>query len=156
MVSIWGSAEGRREPSRVRELTLHHHRPESRGVFVAQLVDATVPPVLGSQERLEQIVWNLLSNAVKFTPHHGRVEVHLETVSKYAQIRVLDTGKGIEASFIPYVFDDFRQADSTTTRAYGGLGLGLASGSEKRLNFKLNSSAIHLRQKYQADGKQDR
>ncbi|HEY9667642.1 MAG TPA: PAS domain S-box protein, partial [Coleofasciculaceae cyanobacterium] len=99
---------------------------QAKSITITTVLDTTVPPVLGSQERLQQIVWNLLSNAVKFTPHHGRVEVHLESVGKYAQIRVIDTGKGIEANFIPYVFDYFRQADSTTTRSSGGLGLGLA------------------------------
>ncbi|HEY9605482.1 MAG TPA: PAS domain S-box protein, partial [Allocoleopsis sp.] len=99
---------------------------QAKAIAIHTILDATVPPVLGSQERLQQVVWNLLSNAVKFTPHHGQVDVHLECVGKYAQIRVSDTGKGIEASFLPYVFDYFRQADGSTTRSSGGLGLGLA------------------------------
>jgi hypothetical protein len=72
------------------------------------------------------VVWNLLSNAVKFTPHQGQVEVRLDAIETVAQIQVIDTGKGIHASFIPYVFDYFRQADSSMTRSTGGLGLGLA------------------------------
>ncbi|HEY9644608.1 MAG TPA: hybrid sensor histidine kinase/response regulator, partial [Coleofasciculaceae cyanobacterium] len=99
---------------------------QAKSIQIETYLDATVPPVLGNQERLQQIVWNLLSNAVKFTPDQGRVAVHLETAGKSAQIRVSDTGKGIEVSFIPYVFDYFRQADSATTRSFGGLGLGLA------------------------------
>jgi CheY-like chemotaxis protein len=75
---------------------------------------------------LQQVVWNLLSNAVKFTPQRGRVEVRLERNNSWVEIRVSDTGQGIAADFLPYVFDRFRQADSSITRSYGGLGLGLA------------------------------
>ena len=97
--------------------------------------------VLGDPSRLQQIVWNLLSNAIKFTPQGGRVEVDLEWVDKgageqaskgenslasYARITVRDTGIGISSDFLPYVFDSFRQADGSTTRKHGGLGLGLA------------------------------
>ncbi|KAM3096991.1 PAS domain S-box protein [Phormidesmis sp. 146-12] len=82
--------------------------------------------VLGDLTRLQQIVWNLLSNAVKFTPPGGRVEVLVEQIEGMAQIRVIDTGKGISPEFLPYIFDYFRQADSATTRQHGGLGLGLA------------------------------
>ncbi len=91
--------------------------------------------VSGDFERLQQIIWNLLSNAIKFTPKGGRVEVQLsvvtdqekqQTTDKYAQIQVIDTGIGISPDFLPYVFDRFRQADSSSTRTYGGLGLGLA------------------------------
>ncbi|MFN6477005.1 PAS domain S-box protein [Nostoc sp. DedQUE07] len=91
--------------------------------------------VSGDFERLQQIIWNLLSNAIKFTPVGGRVELQLSVVSgqekqqttdKYAQIQVIDTGIGISPDFLPYVFDRFRQADSSSTRIYGGLGLGLA------------------------------
>ncbi|MEG4170383.1 MULTISPECIES: PAS domain S-box protein [unclassified Microcoleus] len=83
-------------------------------------------PVLGDAGRLQQVVWNLLSNAVKFTPPSGKIEVVLDRVDTLAQITVTDTGKGIEPDFLPYVFDYFRQADSTSTRKFGGLGLGLA------------------------------
>ncbi|MDZ8262200.1 PAS domain S-box protein [Nostoc sp. ChiQUE01b] len=91
--------------------------------------------VFGDFERLQQIIWNLLFNAIKFTPIGGRVEVQLsvingqekqQTTDKYAQIQVIDTGIGISPNFLPYVFDRFRQADSSSTRIYGGLGLGLA------------------------------
>lgn len=88
--------------------------------------------VLGDSSRLQQIIWNLISNAIKFTPTGGRVEVLLETVKlgnsqpSFAQITVKDTGMGIRSNFIPYVFESFRQADGSTTRRFGGLGLGLA------------------------------
>ncbi|BAZ25304.1 GAF sensor hybrid histidine kinase [Kalymmatonema gypsitolerans NIES-4073] len=82
--------------------------------------------VLGDSNRLQQIVWNLLANAVKFTQQGGQVNIRLERVGQYAQILVSDTGKGIEPDFLPYVFDYFRQENSTTTRNFGGLGLGLA------------------------------
>ncbi|MBD1824091.1 response regulator [Cyanobacteria bacterium FACHB-DQ100] len=82
--------------------------------------------VLGDAARLQQVVCNLLSNSVKFTPEGGRVEVRLTQFDRSAQIQVIDTGKGIDAEFLPYVFDRFRQADSATTRKFGGLGLGLA------------------------------
>ncbi|NJR49670.1 MAG: PAS domain S-box protein [Leptolyngbyaceae cyanobacterium CSU_1_3] len=85
--------------------------------------------VWGDAERLQQVMWNLLSNAVKFTPEGGRIAVRLEQIDEsepFAQIRVIDTGIGIRADFLPYVFDRFRQADSTSTRSFSGLGLGLA------------------------------
>jgi CheY-like chemotaxis protein/anti-sigma regulatory factor (Ser/Thr protein kinase) len=75
---------------------------------------------------LQQVVWNLLSNAIKFTPRGGRVQVRLERVNSHVEITVADTGRGIAPEFLPHVFDRFRQADQTTTRTHGGLGLGLA------------------------------
>ncbi len=82
--------------------------------------------VLGDAARLQQVVWNLVSNAVKFTSPGGKIELKLDRLDTDAQITVTDTGKGIEPDFLPYVFDYFRQADSTYTRKFGGLGLGLA------------------------------
>jgi signal transduction histidine kinase len=82
--------------------------------------------VAGDAERLKQVFWNLLSNAIKFTPRDGEVRVALRRVGSHVEIAVRDTGQGIEPEFLPYVFDRFRQADSTSTRAFGGLGLGLA------------------------------
>ncbi len=93
--------------------------------------------VSGDSERLQQIIWNLLSNAVKFTPNGGQVEIFLSRVkdknqpadsplSSYAQIKVKDTGVGIDSHLIPYVFDRFYQTDSSNTRLHGGMGLGLA------------------------------
>ncbi len=83
-------------------------------------------PVAGDPGRLQQVVWNLLTNAVKFTPPGGRVEVRTEAVADGVQISVSDNGKGIPREFLPHLFERFRQADSSTTRAHGGLGLGLA------------------------------
>jgi two-component system, chemotaxis family, CheB/CheR fusion protein len=91
--------------------------------IVAQLSSATV---LGDANRLQQVLWNILSNAIKFTPSGGRVEIVLEAIDNHAQIRVTDTGKGILAEFLPYIFDRFHQGDSSTTKANQGLGLGLS------------------------------
>ncbi len=82
--------------------------------------------VQGDSNRLQQVVWNLLANAIKFTPEGGQVEVSLEEIGNRVQIQVIDNGKGINADFLPHVFEYFRQADSSTTRKFGGLGLGLA------------------------------
>ncbi len=99
---------------------------ETKLIDVNTAFEPDVAEVLGDSTRLQQVVWNLLSNAVKFTPKGGKVEVRLEQADGYAQIVVSDTGKGISADFLPFVFDYFRQADSTSTRNFGGLGLGLA------------------------------
>jgi hypothetical protein len=99
---------------------------EAKSIEIQMLLSENVGQVMGDSDRLQQVIWNLVSNAVKFTPTGGRVEVRLEQVEFYAQIQVIDTGKGISPEFLPYVFEYFRQADSKTTRAYGGLGLGLA------------------------------
>jgi PAS domain S-box-containing protein len=82
--------------------------------------------VHGDATRLQQILWNLLTNAIKFTPPGGRVDVELERDEAAARIVVRDSGQGIASDFLPYVFDPFRQADESSTRAHGGLGLGLA------------------------------
>ncbi|HEY9764020.1 MAG TPA: PAS domain S-box protein [Trichocoleus sp.] len=86
----------------------------------------SVDPVRGDTARLQQIVWNLLSNSVKFTPAGGQIEMSLEQVDDQVQIQVKDTGKGISRDFLPHVFEYFRQEDGSTTRQFGGLGLGLA------------------------------
>jgi len=82
--------------------------------------------VLGDPDRLQQVVWNLLSNAIKFTPAGGRVSVTVERAGASVGISVTDTGEGIPASLLPYVFDRFTQGDASVTRAHGGLGLGLS------------------------------
>ena len=89
-------------------------------------LDLSVGTVSGDTNRVQQVVWNLLSNAIKFTPNRGRVEVRLARVGSNACITVTDSGEGIGAEFLPFVFDRFRQADSTFSRQHGGLGLGLA------------------------------
>ncbi|MEG4857511.1 chemotaxis protein CheB [Microcoleus sp. K1-B6] len=91
--------------------------------IVSQLIPTTV---LGDINRLQQVVWNLLSNSIKFTPAGGRVEIMLSTIKNHAQLRVSDTGKGIDAQFLPYIFDRFHQGDSSSVKENQGLGLGLA------------------------------
>ncbi|HEX2645333.1 MAG TPA: response regulator [Thermoanaerobaculia bacterium] len=98
---------------------------QAKGVRVESAV-IMAPWVRGDPERLQQILLNLLSNAVKFTPEGGQVRVSVCGEETFAEVVVSDTGQGIEAQFLPYVFDPFRQADSSTTRRHGGLGLGLA------------------------------
>jgi PAS domain S-box-containing protein len=99
---------------------------EAKEIHIDVKLDPLEAKVLGDPDRLQQVVWNLASNAVKFTPKSGRIEVRLARVESHVQLSVKDNGKGISAEFLPYVFDRFRQADSTSTRKYGGLGLGLA------------------------------
>ena len=98
----------------------------AKKIRVLYTSDPEVGPVLGDPGRLQQVLWNLLSNAVKFTPEGGRVEVHLGYAGSHATVTVSDTGHGIGPEFLPHVFERFRQADSTTARDHGGLGLGLA------------------------------
>jgi PAS domain S-box-containing protein len=85
-----------------------------------------VPPVLGDAHRLQQVFWNLLSNALKFTGSNGTITLALRSTTDSAEFEITDTGVGIRREVLPFVFDRFRQADSSTTRMYGGLGLGLA------------------------------
>jgi PAS domain S-box-containing protein len=99
---------------------------EAKSIQIHTIFDQGIGQVMGDPNRLQQVVWNLLSNAVKFTPARGQVEIYIQQENGQAQIRVSDTGKGITPEFLPYVFDYFRQADGTTTRKFGGLGLGLA------------------------------
>ncbi len=98
----------------------------SKQVTLTALVADPQVLVRGDSDRLQQVFWNLLSNAVKFTPAGGRVDVQLEQTGTHVQIKVMDTGIGIGREFLPYVFDRFRQADSTSTRQHTGMGLGLA------------------------------
>jgi signal transduction histidine kinase/CheY-like chemotaxis protein len=99
---------------------------EAKAIRLQPLLDPQAGPVSGDTDRLQQVVWNLLSNAIKFTPRGGRVQVRLERINSHVEIVVSDTGRGISADFLPHVFDRFRQADGTTTRRHGGLGLGLS------------------------------
>ncbi len=99
---------------------------EARGIRLQKILDPMAGPVSGDPNRLQQVVWNLLSNAIKFTPKGGKVEVLLARVNSHLEVTVTDSGQGISADFLPYVFDRFRQADASSTRTYGGLGLGLS------------------------------
>ncbi|MGA9773445.1 MAG: ATP-binding protein [Blastocatellia bacterium] len=114
--------------SSVVRLAIDVVRPaaDAKEVRLQIILDPQAGPVSGDPGRLQQVIWNLLSNAVKFTPRGGRVQVRVARVDSYAEITVSDTGQGISPEFLPYVFDRFRQADSTLTRKYGGMGLGLA------------------------------
>ncbi|MGL5077125.1 MAG: PAS domain-containing protein, partial [Waterburya sp.] len=99
---------------------------EAKSIQIITEFNPDVGQVSGDAGRLQQIVWNLLSNAIKFTPEAGKVTIKLQRIGTKAEIQVQDTGQGIEPDFLPYVFDRFRQAESATTRQFGGLGLGLA------------------------------
>jgi PAS domain S-box-containing protein len=99
---------------------------EAKGIKIETIIDADLRIVSGDADRLQQVVWNLLSNAAKFTPSGGKVEVRMSHNSTHVQIEVSDTGPGIDPDFLPHVFERFRQADGSTTRTHGGLGLGLA------------------------------
>jgi signal transduction histidine kinase/CheY-like chemotaxis protein len=99
---------------------------DAKGIKIETYFDRTPAMISGDANRLQQVVWNLLSNAVKFTQHGGRVCVKVSQGGGAVEVSVSDTGQGINNEFLPYVFDRFRQADSTTTRQHGGLGLGLA------------------------------
>jgi PAS domain S-box-containing protein len=99
---------------------------QAKGIRVTQVLDPHAGPVSGDPARLQQVIWNLVTNAVKFTPKGGKVQVRLARVNSHIEINVSDTGQGIEPEFLPHVFDRFRQADATTTRHTGGLGLGLS------------------------------
>jgi PAS domain S-box-containing protein len=99
---------------------------EAKGIQLQTILDAEAGPISGDADRLQQIVWNLLTNAVKFTPKGGRIQVKVQRTDSYAEIVVTDSGVGISKEFLPYVFDRFRQADASTTRIHGGLGLGLS------------------------------
>jgi signal transduction histidine kinase/BarA-like signal transduction histidine kinase len=98
----------------------------AKGVRFDAFVDPNVGTILGDPTRLQQTLWNLLSNAIKFTPKGGWAEMRVERCESHIEIRVTDSGKGIDPAFLPYIFERFRQADSSMTRSEGGLGLGLA------------------------------
>ena len=116
------------ELTSVIEAALETVRPaaQAKEIRFQCVLDPAAGLVAGDSDRLQQVVWNLLSNAIKFTPKGGYVDVHLQSVNSHVEIIVTDTGQGISPEFVPYVFERFRQADSSTTRVYSGLGLGLA------------------------------
>lgn len=112
-------------------------------------ISAFVGQVAGDSDRLQQVIWNLLSNAIKFTPKGGSVEVRLSQMEDQVLIDVIDTGNGIAPSFLPYVFDRFRQADASITRVHGGLGLGLAI---VRHLVELHGGTIHAESEGEGKG----
>ncbi|HTV51757.1 MAG TPA: ATP-binding protein [Steroidobacteraceae bacterium] len=99
---------------------------EAKSLVLEMQLDPGCDRIRGDPNRLQQVIWNLLTNAVKFTPSGGRVTVSSQCIDSQIEISVHDTGVGIPAAFLPFVFDRFRQADASTTRLYGGLGLGLS------------------------------
>ncbi|WP_414582455.1 AAA-like domain-containing protein [Scytonema sp. PCC 10023] len=103
-----------------------HLEAEAKSIQIQTQLNFSVGQISGDFNRLQQVVEELLSNAVKFTPNGGRIGVTLKQVTSYAEIQVSDTGMGISLDFLPHIFDRFRQADSSTTRKFSGLGLGLA------------------------------
>ncbi len=98
----------------------------AKDIRLGAILDPNPPPVSADGGRLQQVVWNLLSNAIKFTPKGGQIQVVLQRVNSSIELSVSDTGIGIPESFLPHVFDRFSQKDASTTRSFGGLGLGLA------------------------------
>jgi PAS domain S-box-containing protein len=119
---------GRVELDSLAEAAINVVRPaaDAKGIRLQAILDPRAGPVSGDPERLQQVLWNLLSNAIKFTPKDGRVQIRIARVNSSVEITVSDTGQGISAEFLPYVFERFRQADNTMTRQHSGLGLGLA------------------------------
>jgi PAS domain S-box-containing protein len=112
----------------VIEAVVESMRPtsEAKAVRLQLLIEPRAGQVLGDPDRLRQIIWNLLSNAVKFTPRGGSIKVRFQRINSHVEIAVTDSGEGIKPQFLPHVFERFSQADGSTTRAHGGLGLGLA------------------------------
>src|SRR5258707_14899451 len=98
----------------------------AKGVRLQSVIDPLNSSVTGDPGRLQQCFWNLLSNAIKFTPKGGKVQVSLERVNSHLEVCVIDDGQGIKPEFLPHLFERFRQADASTTRRHGGLGLGLS------------------------------
>jgi len=99
---------------------------EAKNIKVETVLEAEACTVAGDPNRIQQIIWNLLSNAVKFTPAEGQVRIELKRCEPFICVSVKDSGIGIKKEFLPYIFDRFRQADGSTTRVHGGLGLGLS------------------------------
>ena len=116
------------DPALVVEAAVDAIRPAAlaKNIEVFTAIDHNRGLIIGEAVRLQQVVWNLLSNAVKFTPKNGRVEVQLMVVGNSFEIEISDTGEGIDPAFLPYIFDRFRQADTSARRKHGGLGVGLS------------------------------
>lgn len=115
------------EMSMVMEAALDAVRPAAKAKSIELIYTHDGSSLVsGDPHRLQQVLWNLMANAIKFTPRNGRVEIRLERVATSIQVTVSDSGQGIDPAFLPFMFDRFRQADSSSTRAHGGMGLGLA------------------------------
>lgn len=116
------------QPMTFVEAAMESVRPaaEAKNIALEIKEDAGISHISGDPNRLQQVVWNLLSNAIKFTPNGGRVAIDIQRTNGEVEIKVKDTGIGIKKEFLPHVFDRFRQADASSIRQFGGLGLGLA------------------------------
>ena len=116
------------QPAGFVEAAVETVRPaaDAKSIALVTMVDPDVGTIMGDPGRLQQVVWNLLSNAIKFTPKDGRIETTVRWEPDHVEIRVTDTGIGIKPEFLAHLFERFRQADASTTRKYGGLGLGLS------------------------------
>ncbi len=139
------------EPISVIEAAIETIRPaaEAKEIRIEKLFDPGAGPIYGDPSRLQQIIWNLLSNAVKFTPKAGKIQVLVERVNSHIEISIADTGIGIKPEFLPFVFERFRQADASTTRVFGGLGLGLSI--VKHL-AELHGGTVHVKSAGEGQG----
>ena len=115
-------------PISIIEAALETVRPavEGKGIRLIKLLDSMAGPISGDPARLQQVMWNLLSNAIKFTPKGGRIQITLERINSHIEISVVDSGIGIKPDLLPHIFDRFQQGDSSTTKNFAGLGLGLS------------------------------
>src|SRR4029079_8041597 len=120
------------DTSALLQATLQGLQPaaDAKGVVIVATLDPGVGGLLGDARRLQQVLWNLVHNAIKFTPAQGRVEINVQRVDGELQVTVVDNGQGISPSFLPHVFERFRQQDASSTRATFGLGLGLSIANQ--------------------------
>ena len=132
------------------ELAIDSLRPaaEAKNIRLQRILDSDAM-ISGDADRIQQILWNLLSNAIKFTPKEGKVQIKMERVNSHVEIIVSDTGMGIDTETLPYVFERFRQSDSSTTRKFGGLGLGLAI---VRHLVELHGGTVHAESRGEGKG----
>ncbi|MEA2491066.1 MAG: hypothetical protein QOH21_2858 [Acidobacteriota bacterium] len=107
-------------------MTTVHPAAAAKGIEILTSIAPMLPPIVGDEGRLQQIIWNLLANAIKFTPRGGTVTLRVSHRGSIVRLTVTDTGEGVDRAFLPYVFEPFRQADNSATRPHGGIGLGLA------------------------------
>ena len=141
------------KPINIVESALETVRPaaEAKGIILEIKEDSDVSHISGDPNRLQQVIWNLLSNAIKFTPNDGRVTLEIEREDDFVNLRVKDTGVGIKEEFLPHVFDRFRQADASSIRKFGGLGLGLGNRSTHYRNARRNCSSGQRRRRQRLD-----
>ncbi len=125
------------------------HSADAKEIRLQLVLDPLAGPVRGDPNRLQQCFWNLISNAIKFTPKGGKVQVGLQRVNSHIEVCVVDNGQGIKPDFLPHVFERFRQGDGSTTRRYGGLGLGL---SIVKQFVELHGGTVHAKSDGEGQG----